>query len=423
MPHVARKEHINQYKMAHMIGVAEYMRYHADTFNPMLDKGDQKQITEFRDKMYLIGLVHDIGYLKGRVGHEEYGAELIKSTFGDDMGIASQIIAEHGKDMFRVNPSLLKAPAFALLVSADYHIGISGHRISPDDRIAEIINRFPNDAAVKESVTHNLWYVKCVDAAMDTQGLSVATRLTEAEAAFQRLMLAEVTLKNNTYQTNPATSTLPKLAAAEADILSALLQEYVKPVPVVQAPVVTPASAPVKAGNDSKGKQEPAKSDPAAKAAEDKAPAVSSEAPKRKRAARTSTSSGLVDVYCDTWKKIAVIYEDTIGDGTPGDTVRAILSALPEENVIRTFAIVSVLMDHDKRIIEPQKAWAKEQFAEFEKKDPAAAALSVSASNANPMFGEVLDLIHPAHTNLLLGELRAITLEKANTVKEKEAER
>ena len=47
----AHKEHINAYKTAHMIGVAEYMRERAKDYglNP--------------DIMYAVGLLHDIGYI------------------------------------------------------------------------------------------------------------------------------------------------------------------------------------------------------------------------------------------------------------------------------------------------------------------------------------------------------------------------
>ena len=54
-----------------MIAVAEYMRENAYKYS--LDK----------DLMYVLGLLHDIGYLKGRIGHEKYGYEMMQNIFGD----------------------------------------------------------------------------------------------------------------------------------------------------------------------------------------------------------------------------------------------------------------------------------------------------------------------------------------------------
>ncbi len=55
---------------AHMIGVAENMYHHANKYG--LDP----------EEMYLIGLLHDIGYIsRSKEGHEQYGATLIKMFF------------------------------------------------------------------------------------------------------------------------------------------------------------------------------------------------------------------------------------------------------------------------------------------------------------------------------------------------------
>mgnify|MGYP000442905199 FL=1 len=63
----AHKEHINRFKMAHNIGVAEYMRENAEKYGLPADE------------MYVMGLLHDIGYIKQHKGHEEYGAELLET--------------------------------------------------------------------------------------------------------------------------------------------------------------------------------------------------------------------------------------------------------------------------------------------------------------------------------------------------------
>lgn len=53
--------------MAHNIGVAEYMRENAEKYGLPADE------------MYVMGLLHDIGYIKQHKGHEEYGAELLET--------------------------------------------------------------------------------------------------------------------------------------------------------------------------------------------------------------------------------------------------------------------------------------------------------------------------------------------------------
>ncbi len=55
-------------RMAHMHGVAEWMYEHAEEYG-----------CENKDEMYLLGLVHDIGYIYGKTKHEQKGAELVGS--------------------------------------------------------------------------------------------------------------------------------------------------------------------------------------------------------------------------------------------------------------------------------------------------------------------------------------------------------
>ena len=58
---------ISKERMSHMHGVAEWMYEHAEEYG-----------CENKEEMYLLGLVHDIGYLYGgKKGHEQNGAELL----------------------------------------------------------------------------------------------------------------------------------------------------------------------------------------------------------------------------------------------------------------------------------------------------------------------------------------------------------
>ena len=58
---------ITNERIAHMHGVAEWMYKHAEEYG-----------CENKDEMYLLGLIHDIGYIYGnKEEHEQKGAELL----------------------------------------------------------------------------------------------------------------------------------------------------------------------------------------------------------------------------------------------------------------------------------------------------------------------------------------------------------
>lgn len=398
---LAHKEHINRYKMAHMIGVAEYMRTNADAYNPESAKADAGQMADFRDQMYLIGLIHDVGYLRGRVGHEEFGAALIAKTLGE--GTVSEMIREHGRDVSKVRMGILMNPVFGLLVVADYHIGIDGFQVTPDARVAEILTRFPNDAEVKSNLTHNLWYVKCVEAAMETKGITSSEAMDKAVSAFYRIISAEKSLLAGEPVSVTTDTSLPKLMSVEADLLSSLQAEHAKTSSekVSEVEVADEVKEPniVQAKEEGPKEKETAKESPSTPAAK---------APARKA---PETPREQVAVYRDTWRRIAEIYAETIDDCTPKQTVEKILQELPRENVVAAFAVVAALKDHDGRISGTPKTWAKEQFATLQAENPEAAKLAVTVSHANPMFEAGLDSIHPAHIYQLLGELRGIVRE------------
>ena len=58
---------IDDERISHIHGVAEYMYCHAGDFG--LDD----------EEMYVLGLLHDIGYIGGEEGHEHFGGDLIES--------------------------------------------------------------------------------------------------------------------------------------------------------------------------------------------------------------------------------------------------------------------------------------------------------------------------------------------------------
>lgn len=130
-PHI---EHINENKIAHMIGVAEWMRERAEDYglNP--------------DVMYTIGLLHDVGYLQGRVGHEQRSSEIL-SAIGVDEDIRFAI-AHHGENPYKVQEEYGKdaiTPEFVLMIEADWSINAQGYRVGFDKRIEDLKERYGDE--------------------------------------------------------------------------------------------------------------------------------------------------------------------------------------------------------------------------------------------------------------------------------------
>lgn len=159
----AHKEHINQYKMAHMIGVAEYMRERALDYN----KADGVYIDP--NEAYTVGLLHDIGYLIGRPDHEKTGAELLAGMgLRDDLFYA---IKFHGTNPYTIEETYGKenngeptiSPMQVLLYEADMSINIQGYRVGFDKRLEDIRSRLqdtPYGEAAIDSSTSIVQYVK-----------------------------------------------------------------------------------------------------------------------------------------------------------------------------------------------------------------------------------------------------------------------
>lgn len=135
----AHKEHINKYKMAHNIGVAEFMRENAAKY--CLDGNE----------MYVIGLLHDIGYLTGRREHEKNGAELLRG-----MGLNEQLvyaIESHGKNLTELKEQmasdgkdiLIDAPQLVLLCEADMTVDARGYAVGFNERLEDIGRRYGKD--------------------------------------------------------------------------------------------------------------------------------------------------------------------------------------------------------------------------------------------------------------------------------------
>ena len=119
-------------KMKHIHGVAEYMCFNANAYG--CDSAD----------MYLLGLLHDIGYVYGKESHAEYGSMLLKRNgykFSD-------IVIWHGhspQDYLKVVGG--KIPnELRLLWTADLMISPDGKNIGWDSRLKEIGERLGFDS-------------------------------------------------------------------------------------------------------------------------------------------------------------------------------------------------------------------------------------------------------------------------------------
>lgn len=147
----ADKEHINKYKMAHCIGVAEYMRDNAEKYG--LDKNE----------MYAVGLMHDIGYLEGRVGHEMTSCEILQGLgVKDDVLFA---IVNHGTSPYAVEDKkgrhlLEVCPTLVLLYEGDMSVNAQGYRVGFDKRLEDIGDRYGYNHIAYQTASETVNYVK-----------------------------------------------------------------------------------------------------------------------------------------------------------------------------------------------------------------------------------------------------------------------
>lgn len=145
----AHNEHINRFKMAHMIGVAEYMRERAEDYglNP--------------DVMYTVGLLHDIGYIKGRESHEKHGAEILSAIGADDDICLA--VAHHGENPYKFREEYGQdaiTPEFVLLLEADMSVDARGYRVGFGGRLKDVGRRYGYEHAAYETVKANIQFIK-----------------------------------------------------------------------------------------------------------------------------------------------------------------------------------------------------------------------------------------------------------------------
>lgn len=139
---------ITEDKMAHCKAVAEHMKKVAK----IQGKDDLTA-----DIYYVVGLLHDIGYLRGRKEHEINGAVILKA-----MGIKDeyvQAILNHG-----TNPYTLKAneqtDILIALQDADMSVDKYGRDAGFKKRLEDIKLRYGADSEAYDTATKTVQFLK-----------------------------------------------------------------------------------------------------------------------------------------------------------------------------------------------------------------------------------------------------------------------
>lgn len=126
-------EKLSNKRIKHMHGVAEYMYENAEKYGLNADK------------MYILGLLHDIGYIVDNNEHEVMGARLLNES-GYEHG---DIISWHGttpSDYMRLRDCESVPKELILLWEADMSIDSQGMEVSFVERLFDIRVRYGKDS-------------------------------------------------------------------------------------------------------------------------------------------------------------------------------------------------------------------------------------------------------------------------------------
>lgn len=140
---------ISEDRIKHMHGVAEYMYRNANKYglNP--------------EEMYILGLLHDIGYLRGKPDHEVNGAKvLMKSDYK-----YSSLISWHGTaplDYMRLKDCTVEdiPKELILLWKADASIDNKGNLVGFDGRLSDVGSRHGYDSAPYRIIEETISWLK-----------------------------------------------------------------------------------------------------------------------------------------------------------------------------------------------------------------------------------------------------------------------
>lgn len=117
---------LSQNKCLHSKSVADYMYEYAD--GPL----------DYKEDMYLLGLIHDIGYIQGKAeGHAKYGGNILHRA-GYKYWREVYYHGNVGMDY--------SSKELDLLNSADLQIDYMGKRIGYDERLSDIKRRYGEES-------------------------------------------------------------------------------------------------------------------------------------------------------------------------------------------------------------------------------------------------------------------------------------
>ena len=119
---------ITEPKLSHISAVADLMYERA-----LAATGDES----YAEKMYVLGFVHDIGYIFGTAGHAEAGGELLARC---SFEYADEVALHGSADPDQPTPEL------DLLQWCDMSVGPGGKRMTPAERLADIGERYGTDS-------------------------------------------------------------------------------------------------------------------------------------------------------------------------------------------------------------------------------------------------------------------------------------
>ena len=147
------KRVIPEDRARHMFGVAEYMYHNADKYD--LEP----------DKMYVLGLLHDIGYIHGKPKHEVRGAEILRLIGLSPTNDLVHVVSCHGltpyEYMHLYTVTSDEIPKEVLLLwEADMHVDLTGEDVGYSARLADVVHRYGKDSKPYEICSETVEFLK-----------------------------------------------------------------------------------------------------------------------------------------------------------------------------------------------------------------------------------------------------------------------
>lgn len=131
------------------LGVAEYMRKHAGEYD-----------IKDADRMYVLGLIHDIGLISAEKEHAQYGANL----FNTDNQFRECIFYHNATPEEYMEQNLCSAseipPEMILLWTAVLSIGETGGHIGFESKLEEIKGRYGSDSIIYKKADTTIFWLK-----------------------------------------------------------------------------------------------------------------------------------------------------------------------------------------------------------------------------------------------------------------------